>query len=142
MGPCYNFTPIRVCLSTFQDTNTLLRSIATQIAASSSHDFIGYSRIAETVGWDTTANFGSVVHHQGDEDDVDTMSFADGSCAVDLIKPHGDSPAPMKIVSFVKGGRTHVGVVGVERERAFVEEVLGELVRAVGEVCKGGVLEV
>jgi amino acid adenylation domain-containing protein len=142
MGPCYNFTPIRVCLSTFQDIPTLLRSIATQIAASSSHDFIGYSSIAETVGWDTSANFGSVVHYQGDEDDVDTMAFAGGNCAVDLIKPHGDSPSPMKIVSFVKGGGTHVGVVGVEREENFVEEVLGELVRAVGEVCKGGVVDV
>jgi hypothetical protein len=82
------------------------------------------------------------VHHQGYEDDVDTMPFAGGECALDLIKPHGDSPSPMKIVSFVKGGRTHVGVVGVEMEESFVEEVLGELVHAVGEVCRGGVVEV
>ncbi|KAI4856296.1 nonribosomal peptide synthase SidD [Aureobasidium sp. EXF-8846] len=142
MGPCYNLTPIRISLSASQDVATLLRDIATQIATSSSHDFIGYSRIAEAVGWDVNANFGSVVHHQGDEDDVDTMPFAGGECAVDLIKPHGDSPSPMKVVSFVKGGKTHVGIVGVEREGQFVNEVLAELVGAVGEVCRGGVIEV
>jgi amino acid adenylation domain-containing protein len=142
MGPCYNFTPIRVSFSSSQDTSTLLRSIATQIAASSSHDFIGYSRVAEAVGWDANANFGSVVHHQGDDDDVDTMPFAGGECAVDLIKPHGDSPSPMKVVSFVKGGKTHVGLVGGEKQKRFVEEVLGELIGAVGEVCRGGVVEI
>jgi aryl carrier-like protein len=142
MGPCYNFTPIRISLSASQDVATLLRNIASQIATSSAHDFIGYSRIAEAVGWDINANFGSVVHHQGDEDDVDTMPFAGGECAVDLIKPHGDSPSPMKVVSFVKGGETHVGLVGVEREGAFVDEILAELVGAVGEVCRGGVVEV
>ncbi|KAI4850436.1 nonribosomal peptide synthase SidD, partial [Aureobasidium sp. EXF-8846] len=142
MGPCYNFTPIRISLSTSQDAAALLCDIATQIATSSSHDFIGYSCIAEAVGWDVNANFGSIVHHQGDEDDVDTMPFAGGECAVDLIKPHGDSPSPMKVVSFVKGGETHVGVVGVEREGEFVDEVLAELVGAVGEVCRGGVIEV
>jgi aryl carrier-like protein len=142
MGPCYNMTPLRISLSPSTDISTLLRTIATQIATSSSHDFIGFSRIAETVGWDANAGFGSVVHHQGDEDDVDTMSFAGGECALDLIKPHGDSPMPMKIVSFVKGGETYVGVVGVEREESFVEEILGELVQAVGEVCRGGVVEV
>jgi amino acid adenylation domain-containing protein len=142
MGPCYNLTPIRISLSTSQDAASLLRDIATQIAPSGSHDSIGYSRIAEAVGWDVNANFGSVVHHQGDEDDVDTMPFAGGECAVDLIKPHGDSPSPMKVVSFVKGGETHVGVVGVEREGEFVDEVLAELVGAVGEVCRGGVIEV
>jgi non-ribosomal peptide synthetase component F/aryl carrier-like protein len=142
MGPCYNFTPIRISLSASQDAAFLLGEIATQIATSSSHDFVGYSRIAEVVGWDANANFGSVVHHQGDEDDVDTMPFTGGECAVDLIKPHGDSPSPMKVVSFVKGGETHVGIVGVERESEFVEGLLAELVGAVGEVCKGGVVEV
>lgn len=94
------------------------------------------------MGWDVNAYFGSIVHHQGDEDDVDTMPFAGGECAVDAIKPHGDSGAPMKVVSFVKGGETHVGIVGGENEERFVEEVLGELVGAVEEVCKGEVVEV
>ncbi|KAI4761090.1 nonribosomal peptide synthase SidD [Aureobasidium sp. EXF-3400] len=142
MGPCYNIAPIRISLSTSQDISTLLRQIATQTANSSSHDFIGYSSIAGAVGWDVNAYFGSIVHHQGDEDDVDTMPFAGGECAVDAIKPHGDSGAPMKIVSFVKGGETHVGIVGGEKEETLVEEILGELVGAVGEVCKGEVIEV
>lgn len=142
MGPCYNITPIRISLSASQDIDTLLRGIATQTANSSSHDFIGYSSIAAAVGWDTNAYFGSIVHHQGDEDDVDTMPFAGGECAIDAIKPHGDSPMPMKVVSFVKGGKTHVGVVGSEREEKFVESVLEELVSAFSEVCKGGVVEI
>ncbi|KAH0284115.1 nonribosomal peptide synthase SidD, partial [Aureobasidium sp. EXF-3399] len=142
MGPCYNITPIRISLSASQDIASLLRNIAIQTANSSSHDFVGYSSIAAAVGWDTDAYFGSIVHHQGDEDDVETMPFAGGECAIDAIKPHGDSPSPMKVVSFVKGGETHVGVVGSEREESFVESVLEELVQAFGEVCKGGIVEV
>ena len=70
------------------------------------------------------------------------MPFAGGECTIDAMKPHGDSPSPMKVVSFVKGGETHVGVVGSEKEEKFVESVLGELVHAFGEVCAGGVVEV
>ncbi|KAI4724364.1 nonribosomal peptide synthase SidD [Aureobasidium sp. EXF-10728] len=142
MGPCYQFTPVRVSLSTSLDTATLLRSIATQVAESSSHDFVGYSAIAGAVGWDVESGFDSLVHHQDDEDDVDTMPFAGGVCRVDLIKPHGDSPRPFKVVSFVKGGETFVGVVGAEREEAVVGEVLGELVDAVGEILGGGELNI
>ncbi|THW88484.1 nonribosomal peptide synthase SidD [Aureobasidium pullulans] len=142
MGPCYQFTPVRVSLDKSPDIPSLLRNIATQVAESSSHDFLGFSRIAAAVGWQNTTGFGSLVHHQDDEDDVDTMPFAGGVCNVDLIKPHGDSPAPFKVVSFVKGGETHVGVVGAEREGGFVEEVLGELIGAVGEVLGGGSLKI
>jgi hypothetical protein len=142
IGPCYNITPLRISLSTSQDISTLLRNIATQTSTSSSHDFIGHSSIAASVGWDVNATFASIVHHQGDEDDVDTMPFAGGECAISAIKPHGDSGAPMKVVSFVKGGETHVGIVGGEREEKFVESVLAELVGAFGEVCRGGVAEV
>ncbi|KAH0146907.1 nonribosomal peptide synthase SidD, partial [Aureobasidium melanogenum] len=142
MGPCYQFTPIRITLSSSQDTTTLLRNIAAQVSQSSAHDFVGYSRIAAAVGWDASSGFDSLVHNQDDEDDIDTMPFAGGVCAVDLVKPHGDSPKPFKVVSFVKGGKTYVGIVGTEREGGFVEEVLGELVEAVGEVLRGGMLEV
>ncbi|KAG9567061.1 nonribosomal peptide synthase SidD, partial [Aureobasidium melanogenum] len=141
-GPCYQFTPIRITLSSSQDTTTLLRNIAAQVSQSSAHDFVGYSRIAAAVGWDASSGFDSLVHHQDDEDDIDTMPFAGGVCAVDLVKPHGDSPKPFKVVSFVKSGKTYVGTVGTEREGGFVEEVLGELVEAVGEVLRGGMLEV
>ncbi|KAG9959371.1 nonribosomal peptide synthase SidD, partial [Aureobasidium melanogenum] len=141
-GPCYQFTPIRITLSSSQDTTTFLRNIAAQISQSSAHDFVGYSRIAAAVSWNVSSGFDSLVHHQDDEDDVDTMPFAGGVCAVDLVKPHGDSPKPFKVVSFVKGGETYVGVVGTEREGGFVEEVLGELVEAVGKVLRGGMLEV
>nr|ASL41787.1 nonribosomal peptide synthase [Aureobasidium pullulans] len=142
MGPCYQFTPVRVTFSTPQNTDTLLHNIATQVAQSGAHDFVGYSRIAAAVGWDTSSGFGSLVHHQDDEDDVDTMPFADGVCAIDLVKPHGDSPKPLKVVSYVKGGETYVGVVGTEREVTFVEEVLQELVVAVKEILNGGILEI
>ncbi|KAH0276513.1 nonribosomal peptide synthase SidD, partial [Aureobasidium melanogenum] len=141
-GPCYQFTPIRITFSSSQDTSTLLRNIAAQVAASSAHDFLGYSRIAAAVGWDTNSGFNSLVHHQDDEDDVETMPFAGGVCAVDIIKPRGDSPKPFKVVSFVKGGKTYVGVVGSEREGEFVEEVSRELVDAVGEVVRGGKLQI
>ncbi|KAI5199853.1 nonribosomal peptide synthase SidD [Aureobasidium subglaciale] len=142
MGPCYQFAPVRINLTTCQDTSTLLRNIATQLAESSSHDYIGFSKIAAAVGWEEATGFGSLVHHQDDEDDVDTMPFADGVCNVDLLKPHGDSCVPFKVVSFVKGGETHVGVVGSESEVALVDDVLGELVGAVGEVLGGGKLSV
>lgn len=142
MGPCYNITPIRVSLSSSQDLSALLRNIATQVANSSAHDFVGYSAIAGAVDWDVNAYFGSIVHHQGDEDDVGTMPFAGVECVIDAIKPHGDSPSPMKVVSFVKGGRTHVGVVGSEKEEEFVQSVLVELVSAFGEVCNGGVVQI
>ncbi|KAG9839970.1 nonribosomal peptide synthase SidD, partial [Aureobasidium melanogenum] len=141
-GPCYQFTPIRITLSSSQDTSTLLRNIAAQVSQSSAHDFVGYSRIAAAVGWDASSGFDSLVHHQDDEDDVDTMPFAGGVCAVDLVKPHGDSPEPFKVVSFVKGGETFVGVVGAEKEPDFIEKVLRELVDAVGEVIRGGRLQI
>ncbi|KAG9721276.1 nonribosomal peptide synthase SidD, partial [Aureobasidium melanogenum] len=38
-GPCYQFTPIRITLSSSQDTTTLLRNIAAQVSRSSAHDF-------------------------------------------------------------------------------------------------------
>ncbi|KAK6002869.1 hypothetical protein QM012_001619 [Aureobasidium pullulans] len=142
MGPCYQFAPVRVVFSSSQDTATLLRNIAAQTAQSSSHDFVGYSRIAAAVGWDISCGLDSLVHHQDDEDDVDTMPFAGGVCAVDLVKPHGDSPKPFKVVSFVKGGETHVGVVGTERQHEFIEEVLRELVEAVEEVLVGGTVDI
>jgi amino acid adenylation domain-containing protein len=142
MGPCYQFTPVRVTLTAEQDTTTLLGHIANQLAESSAHDFIGFSRIADAVGWsdndDGRGGFDSLVHHQDDEDDVDTMAFAGGVCKVDLIKPHGDSGVPFKVVSFVKGGETYVGVVGVESQSGFVDEVLGQLVGVVGELLEGG----
>ncbi|KAI5198759.1 nonribosomal peptide synthase SidD [Aureobasidium subglaciale] len=140
MGPCYQFTPVRINFSSERDTSTLLRDIATQLAESGSHDYIGFSRIAAAVGWQGATGFGSLVHHQDDEDDVDTMPFAGGVCNVDLLKPHGDSCVPFKVVSFVKGGQTHVGVVGAESEVEVVDEVLQELVGAVGEVLDGGKL--
>lgn len=135
MGPCYQFTPVRITFPPAFSFSTaeLLKSVQRQTAASSPHDFVGVRNIAKAVGW-KDHRFASLVHAQGDEDDVDTLSFAGCEAQVDLVKPHGDSADPFKVVSFVKGGETHVGVVGYEGESEFVNGVLRQLVDVVKEI--------
>ena len=74
------------------------------------------------------------VHHQ-DFEDFDTMPFAGGECKVDILNPHGDAAAPLKAVSFIKGGVLHVGIVGSERDTEFVDVILRELAAAVEELA-------
>ncbi|PLN84696.1 nonribosomal peptide synthase SidD [Aspergillus taichungensis] len=134
-GPCYQLTPIRVVFQDGWTARDLLRSVQQQGAESAGHDFLGFARIRdECTRWSKKAvGFDSLVHHQ-DWEDFDTLDFAGARCLVDQEDPHGDAPAPMKIVSFVREGRMHVGVVGSERDGVLVDEVLGELVNAVEEL--------
>ncbi|PKY00819.1 nonribosomal peptide synthase SidD [Aspergillus campestris IBT 28561] len=143
-GPCYQLTPIRVVFQNGWTARDLLRSVQRQGAESAGHDFLGFRRIQdECTRWSKDAiGFDSLVHHQ-DWEDFDAMDFAGARCLVEQEDPHGDAPAPMKIVSFVREGRMHVGVVGSERDRELVDEVLGELGNAVEEIGgEGGVLRV
>lgn len=78
--------------------------------------------------------FDSVVHHQ-DDGDFEKMPFTGGSCRVDIRHPHGDAAHPLKAVSFVKHGQTHVGVVGSAECTMFLGEVLGELAVAIHELA-------
>ncbi|KAK0645157.1 Nonribosomal peptide synthetase 4 [Lasiodiplodia hormozganensis] len=149
VGPCYQFAPVRVKFERGWTASELLRFVQAQGGASAAHDFVGWRRVAaEVCGWRAGEGqeggfFGSVVHHQDAAEDFDEMPFAQGTCRVGVEKPHGDAPVPFKAVSFVKGGEVHVGVVGSERDEAFVDAVLEELVGAVRELAageEGGVL--
>jgi hypothetical protein len=62
------------------------------------------------------------------------MPFAGSSCKVDISNPHGDAAYPLKAVSFVRGGKMHVGFVGSERDATFVDAALDELAAAVQEL--------
>jgi hypothetical protein len=81
--------------------------------------------------------FDSVVHHQ-DWEDFDEMELGETKCRVDIVNPHGDSARPLKVVSFVKGGEVHVGIVGYEEERELLQEVLAQLVETAKELVEGG----
>jgi aryl carrier-like protein len=140
VGPCYQFTPVRVRLPSSLSRSghgELMASIQHQIAASSAHDHLGFSAISRAVGWEVAEGedmFDSVVHHQ-DHDDFDTMPFAGGECRVDIANPHGDAAWPLKVVSYVKkvDGREElvVGIVGAEKAKTVVSGLLEELVGAV-----------
>ncbi|KAF2102365.1 nonribosomal siderophore peptide synthase Sid2 [Rhizodiscina lignyota] len=136
MGPCYQFTPTRVLFEPQWTAMDLLQYVQTQSAESAAHDFLGFEKISEQcTQWPSdTRFFDSIVHHQ-DVEDFDTMPFADRTCRVDILNPHGDAAHPLKAVSFVRGGQTHVGVVGSERDPAFVDATLVELVANVQELA-------
>jgi amino acid adenylation domain-containing protein len=145
MGPCYQFTPVRVPFQRGWTARDLLQFVQRQGAEALAWDFVGVGAIAERVGWRSAQGgedkeggvfFDSVVHHQ-DWEDFDVMPFAGGECKVGIVNPHGDAAYPLKVVSFVKGGEMHVGVVGSEVDVVFVDEVLGELTAAVGELAGG-----
>ncbi|KAK0732144.1 nonribosomal siderophore peptide synthase Sid2 [Lasiosphaeris hirsuta] len=135
VGPTYQFTPIRVAFEAGWTARDLLAFVQRQSAESLEHDFLGFEAIAKEVGgW--AGFFGSVVNHQ-DFEDFDEMPFGGGSCRVEIANPHGDSPWPVKAVTFVdKEGRVNVGVVG--EEEGFVDEVMAELAGVVGELAGEG----
>ncbi|KAL4978511.1 hypothetical protein BDW66DRAFT_164643 [Aspergillus desertorum] len=140
VGPTYQFTPIRVPFGSRESWTpaSLCQFIQSQSAESAAYDFLGFSRIAEhCTSWLSLSAggsfFDSLVHHQ-DHEDFDTMPFAESECKVDIANPHGDSPDPVKVVSFVRDQKLHFGVVGCESDREFVERTLRELVGIVEEL--------
>jgi amino acid adenylation domain-containing protein len=136
MGPCYQLTPVRVRFDSHWTVMDLLRFVQRQGAESAAHDFLGFDKISShCTQWSPkTGFFDSIVHHQ-DVEDFDAMPFAGGSCRVEVLKPHGDAAYPLKVVSFVRGGQMHVGVVGSEREPMFVDAVLDELAATVQDMA-------
>lgn len=150
VGPCYQLTPIRVPFGPSWTAADLLRFVQRQSGESAAHDFVGFERIAgQCTQWTsesgsdgkTAVFFDSIVHHQ-DWDDADSMPFAGETARLEILNPHGDSPRPLKAVSFVKDGHLRVGVVGSERDEVFVGSILAELVAAVQELAgsRGGQL--
>ncbi|RAL15825.1 nonribosomal peptide synthase SidD [Aspergillus homomorphus CBS 101889] len=133
VGPCYQLTPVRVRFRRDWTAADLLRAVQRQSAESAAHDFVGFNRIARDCApaWHGVQSFDSLVHHQ-DFEDFDSMPFAGGQCGVDILNPHGDAAYPVKVVSFVKAGRLHLGVVGSEEEE--VKMLLGLVVETVKEV--------
>lgn len=136
VGPCYQFTPVRVPFQYHWTAMDLLHFVQKQGAQSSAHDFVGFERISkQCTQWSSEARmFDSVVHHQ-DVEYFDDMPFAGGSCKVDILNPHGDAANPLKVVSFVKEDQMYVGIVGSEKETAFVDAVLTELAVTVEELA-------
>ena len=139
VGPCYQFTPIRVTFQPEWTAMDLLQFVQKQSAESSAYDFLGFEAIANRcTQWPAEQQFfGSLVNHQ-DWEDFDTMPFAGGSCRVEILNPHGDAVYPMKVVSFVREGKTHVGVVGSEKSVEFVDSVLKEVGEAFVELAAAG----
>ncbi|KAL2064470.1 hypothetical protein VTL71DRAFT_4964 [Oculimacula yallundae] len=135
MGPCYQFTPVRVPFKTQWTAMDLLRFVQRQSAESSAHDFLGFEKISKNCAeWSSEAGFfDSIVHHQ-DFEDFDTMPFAESSARVEILNPHGDAAYPLKVVSFVRDGQTCVGIVGSEKDVAFVDASLDELAATVQEL--------
>ncbi|KAH6640194.1 hypothetical protein F5144DRAFT_626404 [Chaetomium tenue] len=142
VGPCYQFTPVRVPFQKGWTAGELLGFVQRQGAEGLAWDFVGVGAIAGRVGWEEWGGVGrgvffdSVVHHQ-DWEDFDVMPFGGGECKVDVWNPHGDAAYPLKVVSFFKGGELNVGVVGSEADVVFVDEVLAELAGAVRELVEG-----
>ncbi len=139
-GPCYQFTPVRVSFQAGWTAADLLQFVQRQNAESLAWDFVGVGAIAAEVGWvggeGGGSVFDSVVHHQ-DWEDVDEMEFGEGKCRVAIVNPHGDAASPMKIVSFVKDGKIHVGIVGREEDGELVDGVLQELTAVVEGLVEG-----
>ena len=136
VGPCYNIMPVRIQMQPQWTAMDLLRHVQTQMAESSAHDFLGFSDIArDCASWAPGAEFfDSIVHHQ-DFEDFDMMPFADGTCRVDIVNPHGDAAHPFKAVTFIKDGKLHAGVVGSVKDAKKVEDILEEFAGVVAEVA-------
>ncbi|KAL4910049.1 hypothetical protein BDW74DRAFT_173519 [Aspergillus multicolor] len=135
VGPTYQFAPVRVPFGS-RDSWTpasLCQFIQSQSAESSAYDFLGFRRIAKHCASWSSSFFDSLVHHQ-DHEDFDSMPFAGSECAVDIANPHGDSPDPVKVVSFVRDNRLNFGVVGCEADKEVVERTLDELIGVVEEL--------
>lgn len=136
VGPCYNIMPVRIQIQSHWTAIELLTHVQAQMAESSAHDFLGFSQIAtKCAPWTPEAAFfDSIVHHQ-DFEDFDTMPFADSTCRVNMLNPHGDAAHPFKAVTFVKDGKLHAGVVGSVRDEERVKEILDEFAGIVEEVA-------
>ncbi|KAL7804796.1 non-ribosomal peptide synthetase [Trichoderma aethiopicum] len=137
VGPCYQFTPIRISFQPQWSATDLLQFVQRQNAESAAHDFVGFQKIASKCpAWASGRNFfDSIVHHQ-DSEDFDSMPFAHGSCRVEILNPHGDAAYPLKVVSFFKNGKLNVGVVGSRADLALVDSLLEQLALAVEEVVR------
>jgi amino acid adenylation domain-containing protein len=137
VGPCYNIMPVRVQMQAQWTSMDLLRHVQAQMAESTAHDFVGFSKIAtDCASWTPDAEFfGSVVHHQ-DFEDFDSMPFGNGTCKVDIVNPHGDAAHPFKAVTLVKDGKLHAGVVGSVNDEKRVEEILEEFAGIVAELAE------
>lgn len=138
VGPCYQFTPVRVPFESQWTAIDLLRFVQKQNAESAAYDFVGFSKISkECTQWSSEVGFfDSIVHYQ-DWDDSDSMPFAGETIKVDILNPHGDAAYPLKAVSFLKDGQLHIGVVGSEKDSAFVDAIQAELMVAVEELTNG-----
>ncbi|KAM7200347.1 nonribosomal siderophore peptide synthase Sid2 [Naviculisporaceae sp. PSN 640] len=140
VGPCYQFTPVRVTLpqgehSSAQELSAVMQATQAQTAESSAYDFFGS---IDSQGERATF-FDSVVHHQDEQAaDFEEMKFAGGRCKADLLSPHGDDARySLKVVTFYdKDGVLNVGVVGRDgdEEGGFLDSLLGDLKGCVEEL--------
>ncbi|KAF4547833.1 Nonribosomal peptide synthase sidD-like protein [Elsinoe fawcettii] len=139
VGPCYQFMPVRIKFPSGWKATDLLQTVQEQTARSLAYDYLGFDRIKKhCTAWpEWTKFFDSVVHYQDAGEDYDQMPFAGSKCKVDAIKPHGDAAWPWKVVSYVKEGKTHIGVVGSERDGVLAGELLEDVVNGLQELIDG-----
>jgi non-ribosomal peptide synthetase component F/aryl carrier-like protein len=138
VGPAYQFTPLRMKVTSTTTAAELLNTVQEQTTTSAMHDHLGFESIMQECStWREAEHakapvfFGSVVHHQPQAEDVNAMDFAGGTCALSLHKPAGDAANPIKVVSFFEDAHLHAGLVGWKSEERVLEDLLdGLLVKA------------
>ncbi|KAF9630673.1 putative nonribosomal peptide synthase protein [Lasiodiplodia theobromae] len=136
VGPCYGFVPIRVRFDSETAAQGVLRRVQEERARGVAFERVGFAELVEecglrgSKGWEGREWFESIVHHQ-DVDDFDEMPFAGGTARVEIANPHPERAWPVRVVSFVRGGKFWYGIQADEGRMDVAEELLGEVCEAV-----------
>lgn len=138
VGPCYGFVPIRVRFDSDEGeaAGEVLRRVQEERARGVAFERVGFAELIEecglrgSEGWEGREWFESIVHHQ-DVDDFDEMPFAGGTARVEIANPHPERAWPVRVVSFVRGGKFWYGIQADEGRMEVAEELLGEVCEAV-----------
>ncbi|KAH7127879.1 hypothetical protein B0J13DRAFT_588601 [Dactylonectria estremocensis] len=129
MGPCYQYMPVRVRFEPGWTATRLLDVVRGQYLEGSQRATVGFDELKQELSW-SPSFYGSFVNHL-DKEFFDAVPFAGTSCRVDYSIPHPEPATPPRVVSFVEGGATFVGIEADEERRPFWEARLEELAAAV-----------
>ncbi|KAK0615529.1 Nonribosomal peptide synthetase 4 [Lasiodiplodia hormozganensis] len=132
VGPCYGFVPIRVRFDSDEAAAAVLQRVQEERARGVAFERVGFAELVEECGLRGEGSewFESIVHHQ-DVDDFDEMPFAGGTARVEIANPHPERAWPVRVVSFVRGGKFWFGIQADEGRMDVAEELLGEVCEAV-----------
>jgi hypothetical protein len=132
MGPCYQYMPVRVQFQAGWTCQDLLHHVRDQYLEGSSHATLGFQDMRKNcTSWEPTRTFYTSFVNHLDTGYMDTMAFGYGQCRVDYAQPHPEPSTPPRVVSFVEGGKTLVGIEADGERQAFWEARLAELAHAV-----------